>query len=151
MEQSFALDHDPTRWGVAPGAVSTSVPGNSWSRRWVRARLGTTSLGMRYGWHLVGFGTIKVAGLRSLLADDAVDLSDAGRRRFAGGLSYLDLLARRSDSVHAADAVVFPTSGTRSRRSWPGAAARGVAAVTFGGGTSVVGGVRTEGLTGPRS
>jgi alkyldihydroxyacetonephosphate synthase len=77
-----------------------------------------------------------------------VRTDDATRARDAAGRSYLDLLALRSGTFDAPDAVVLPTAdqvGAVLRAC----AAQGIAVVPFGGGTSVVGGVSP--LRGPHS
>jgi len=81
------------------------------------------------------------AQLAALAATGAeVRTDDETRARDAAGRSYLDLLALRSGSFDAPDAVVLPAPdqvGAVLRAC----AAQGVAVVPFGGGTSVVGGV----------
>jgi alkyldihydroxyacetonephosphate synthase len=61
----------------------------------------------------------------------------------AAGKSYLDLLAVRTGTLAAApDAVVLPDGADQVRAVLRACAEANVAVVTFGGGTSVVGGVR---------
>lgn len=84
----------------------------------------------------------QVASLAAILCDDHVLVDDAARRRHAGGLSYLDLLARRLDAQAAPDAVVLPGGEADVADVLAWCEVNGVAAVTFGGGTSVVGGLR---------
>jgi alkyldihydroxyacetonephosphate synthase len=63
----------------------------------------------------------------------------------AGGKSYSDLVRLRSgDGSRAPDAVVFPGSHEEVMAVLRACADRGIAVVTFGGGTSVVGGVDNE-------
>jgi alkyldihydroxyacetonephosphate synthase len=71
---------------------------------------------------------------------------DQTRARHAAGRSYLDLLALRSGSFAAPDAVVLPTSA-QVPAVLAACVEHGIAVVPFGGGTSVVGGVTP--LTGP--
>jgi alkyldihydroxyacetonephosphate synthase len=79
--------------------------------------------------------------LAALTATGAeVRTDDATRARDAAGRSYLDLLALRSGSFAAPDAVVLPTA-EQVGAVLQACAAQGVAVVPFGGGTSVVGGV----------
>lgn len=80
-----------------------------------------------------------LAALRATGADVLVD--DAGRALRAAGRSYLDLLALRSGTFPAPDAVVLPGSAEQVGAVLRACAALGVAVVPFGGGTSVVGGV----------
>src|SRR5687767_1999423 len=64
---------------------------------------------------------------------------DPTRLTFAGGRSYLDLIRLRSNTpIESADAVAFPQSVAEISAVL---AAKNVAVVPFGGGTSVVGGV----------
>jgi alkyldihydroxyacetonephosphate synthase len=67
------------------------------------------------------------------------------RLAHAGGLSYVDLLERRSARhPEAPDAVVSPGSHDEVVGVLAAAEACGFALVPFGGGTSVVGGVRPD-------
>ena len=67
-------------------------------------------------------------------------LDDADRALHAAGRSYTDLLALRSGSFPAPDAVLLPAAD-QVGDVLAACAALGVAVVPFGGGTSVVGGV----------
>ncbi len=84
-------------------------------------------------------------GIRRRLAervgDAAVRTDDATRARHSGGQSYVDLVRRRRGELTAPDAVVFPASREEVVEVLRICAAKGVAVVPFGGGTSVVGGV----------
>ena len=81
--------------------------------------------------------------LRAICPGDGVDVSDAARLRHAGGRSYLDLLALRNPTLeHAPDAVVFPRGAGDVAAILQACGEAGCAVVPFGGGTSVVGGVR---------
>jgi alkyldihydroxyacetonephosphate synthase len=74
-------------------------------------------------------------GLPGLRDDDEIRLLRAA------GKSYLDLLAMRSGSVDAPDAVVAPASHDEVVAVLRACTEEGVAVVPFGGGTSVVGGL----------
>ncbi|MBJ7521065.1 MAG: FAD-binding oxidoreductase [Solirubrobacteraceae bacterium] len=77
-------------------------------------------------------------------------LDTASRAAHANGMSYLDLLRRRTGQAPAApDAVIVPGDETEIASVLAACAAHGVAVVPFGGGTSVVGGVRPD--AGPRA
>ncbi|MCB0915009.1 MAG: FAD-binding oxidoreductase [Actinobacteria bacterium] len=148
MSTSFALDHDVTRWGAAPsgggldqrardfldqhvGAATPPVDEPAWDDvRVPPGRLSAESVGTLAA--IVGSGALKV--------------DDASRRRHAGGLSYLDLLARRRDEITAPDAVVFPRTAAQVAAVLAWCETNDVAVLAFGGGTSVVGGLRTEGV-----
>ncbi|WP_337311738.1 FAD-binding oxidoreductase [Candidatus Aeolococcus gillhamiae] len=83
-----------------------------------------------------------VAELRELCGDGAVTTDDEARVRHAGGRSYLDLLALRSGEIAAPDAVVSPAGEEAVATVLRACARASCAVVPFGGGTSVVGGVR---------
>jgi len=74
-----------------------------------------------------------------------VSISDEDRLRHSGGQSYADLIERRSGVVtEAPDAVVAIDAVERIVPLLEACAKHSVAVVPFGGGTSVVGGVRPE-------
>lgn len=83
-----------------------------------------------------------VAALASVVGTDAVSTADARRVRYLGGKSTPDLLERRAATPQPApDAVVRPASHDEVLALLVMCAARQIAVVPFGGGTSVVGGV----------
>ncbi len=82
--------------------------------------------------------------LQSIVGPQNVSLDDDIRLAYGGGFSYLDLVARRGDSPPAPDAVVFPTSHDQVQELIGVCGQLNLAIVPFGGGTSVVGGVRPE-------
>lgn len=87
---------------------------------------------------------IAVAGIGGVQTDDAA------RVERAAGRSYLDLLALRGGGeVNAPDVVVLPASALEVADLLAVCGRFGAAVVPFGGGTSVVGGVRP--LGGPDS
>ncbi|SDC99434.1 FAD-binding oxidoreductase [Rhodococcus tukisamuensis] len=80
--------------------------------------------------------------LESLLGAEQVRTDDATRLRHAGGKSTPDLLRRKDTQPQdAPDAVVLPGSHDEVLALLQWCADQSVAAVPFGGGTSVVGGV----------
>jgi alkyldihydroxyacetonephosphate synthase len=88
------------------------------------------------------------ATLGKLAAIAPVATDDLERAAHALGRSYPDLIRlRRGDLSSAPDAVVFPRSHDEALTLVTFCAAEGLAAVPFGGGSSVVGGV--EGKAGP--
>lgn len=90
----------------------------------------------------VGIGGGVLAELRSIIGDEHVATDATTRILHAGGKSTPDLIRRRSgDAVDAPDAVVFPGSSDEVRAILALCVQRSLAVVTFGGGTSVVGGV----------
>ncbi|MDT7573312.1 MAG: alkyldihydroxyacetonephosphate synthase [Actinomycetota bacterium] len=79
--------------------------------------------------------------LAEVVGPDNVRTDDDARISKAAGRSYLDLLALRSGTVEAPDAVLVPGSSDDVRSLLAVCAERRIAVVPFGGGTSVVGGV----------
>lgn len=81
-------------------------------------------------------------GLGELIGREHVRVGDIDRLRHAGGKSTPDLLRRRADGPQdAPDAVLFPAGHQQVLDVLAYCAARGLAVVPFGGGTSVVGGL----------
>lgn len=102
----------------------------------------------------VGLGDVRLEP-SALLADDVeafaavvgaahVDASAEARIRHAGGRSTPDLLRRRRQHQISPDAVILPGSHAEVAAVLGIAAARGVAVIPFGGGTSVVGALDPE-------
>lgn len=87
------------------------------------------------------------ARLQSVVGPQNVSIDDDVRLIHGGGFSYLDLVERRGDSPPAPDAVVYPTSHEQVQELIGICGQLKIAIVPFGGGTSVVGGVRPEGGT----
>lgn len=84
-----------------------------------------------------------IAALRELVGDSSVLLDHDGRLRHAAGKSTPDLLAARDGVLpEAPDAVVRPGSPEEVQAVVERCSALRVAVVPFGGGTSVVGGLR---------
>lgn len=82
------------------------------------------------------------AALVAVVGPEAVDLTDAARRIRSAGRSYLDLLELRAGAAQGPDAVVLPGSAAEVGAVLRVCGTHRVAVVPFGGGTSVVGGVR---------
>lgn len=141
--EPLVMADDPTRWGVNPGH-GLSVAAEEFLRTQVGVPHKPTSV---TPWAELSLPESRlseedVAGLRAAVDDVAID--DRSRAEAAGGLSYLDLLARRTDALRPPDAVVAPINETEVSAVLAWAGARGVAVVPRGGGTSVVGGLRAE-------
>lgn len=82
------------------------------------------------------------AALAAVVGAEHVRTDRAARLAHAGGLSYVDLVRRRSgDVADAPDAVVVPGGRDEVEAVLAACARHAVAVVPFGGGTSVVGGV----------
>lgn len=83
--------------------------------------------------------------LREVLGAENVRADDAARLRHCGGKSTPDLLRRRAgDAAGAPDAVVYPADHDEVQAVLRTCSEHRVAVVTFGGGTSVVGGLEPE-------
>ncbi|MFE5409899.1 FAD-binding oxidoreductase [Microbacterium sp. NPDC056569] len=83
-----------------------------------------------------------LAALTAVVGTEHATRDDAVRMLHLGGKSTTDLLRRRLDEPQAApDAVIAPTGHDQVAAVLRVCAARGIAVVPFGGGTSVVGGV----------
>ncbi len=151
MSTAFALDHDPTRWGAVDGAGGLDQR----ARDFLASHVGLASPPVgEPEWDAVAvpaskLSAVQLDGLAAVVGAPAVRTDDASRRRHAGGLSYVDLVARRRDAVVAPDAIVLPRSTAEVARLLQWCAANGVAVVAFGGGTSVVGGLRVEDIDRP--
>jgi len=88
------------------------------------------------------------AALAGAVGAQHVHTDREGRLAHAGGLSYTDLLDRRTQlRPEVPDAVVSPGSHDEVVALLAAAGSCGVTLVPFGGGTSVVGGVRPDGGT----
>jgi len=86
-----------------------------------------------------------LAALAAAVGEAHLHTDRESRLAHAGGLSYVDLLERRSATRPAVpDAVVSPGSHEDVVGVLAAAEAGGFAVVPFGGGTSVVGGVRPD-------
>ena len=90
----------------------------------------------------ISMGDEVLVELRAITGAQHVTTDATERILHAGGKSTPDLLRRRSgDALDAPDAVVFPRSSEEIRNILALCVQRKIAVVTFGGGTSVVGGV----------
>jgi len=82
------------------------------------------------------------AALADAVGSEAIFTAHEDRLRHARGSGYADLARMRGGGLDAApDAVVMPADADALRRVLEICAAKGIAVVPFGGGTSVVGGV----------
>ena len=146
---NFAIDDDPTRWGVNRGGDLPAA-----ARAFLTREVGSATPPGQPDWSAIEVAPSRLtdtqlAELAEMLGADSVAADRETRLRHGGGLSYLDLVARRVGRIHAADAVVFPADNAAVAALLGWCEAQGVAAVTFGGGTSVVGGLRSEGIERP--
>ncbi|HVA60370.1 MAG TPA: FAD-binding oxidoreductase [Mycobacteriales bacterium] len=134
---------DWAAWGTHRPQLSR----DAWS--FLRAELGPVDPGSRpsAALHAVPVPPARLSAvfrsrLEELVGATALLTDPETRLRHSGGLSYLDLVRRRSGSPAAVpDAVVTPATGDEVESVLAACAEAGVAVVPFGGGTSVVGGV----------
>ncbi len=141
----MATDYDEyvARWGVPPEPVTLSED--------ARAFL-TDEIGPATPRPAVGRSALSVAASRldvevaRALRDTGarLDLTDGARLECGAGFSYLDLLSRRGAEPPVPDAVVSPRDSDQVAKLLRVAARNDVALIPFGGGTSVVGGVRPD-------
>lgn len=84
--------------------------------------------------------------LAEVVGGEHVATDDATRGAHANGMSYLDLVRRRLPGavLDAPDAVVRPADDAQVAGLLDACVAHAIAVVPFGGGTSVVGGVRPD-------
>ncbi|GGS15417.1 FAD-binding oxidoreductase [Actinokineospora fastidiosa] len=82
------------------------------------------------------------AALAAIVGDEHVRADARTRLGRSGGLSYLDLLAHRGGRIDVPDAVVEPADPDAVQRVIESCVEHDIAVVPFGGGTSVVGGVK---------
>lgn len=82
--------------------------------------------------------------LQAALGTGTLATDDDLRLAHSGGFSYLDLVDRRGDHPPVPDAVVFPRSHDAVRALLRVCSERKIAIIPFGGGTSVVGGLRPD-------
>ncbi len=145
----FELDPDPTRWGRGDGEGLSPA-----TSAFLAEHLGAGNPQPSPSWDAVAVPQSRLTeaqrrALAEAVGDPHVDVSDEARRRRASGLSYLDLVARRTGSVAAPDVVVQPASAHQVAAVLRVAEDCGMAVITFGGGTSVVGGLRTAAIESP--
>ncbi|MFK4837485.1 FAD-binding oxidoreductase [Microbacterium sp. ZW T2_14] len=124
---------EPARLPAAAKAiVATLLPGKAHPVRRRGAPVLTPSL----------LSDADFGALAGIVGDAHVTRTDEGRLLHLGGKSTPDLLRRRLDDPQAApDAVAAPADHDQVGAVLRLCAARGIAVVPFGGGTSVVGGV----------
>ncbi|WP_189061071.1 FAD-binding oxidoreductase [Longimycelium tulufanense] len=139
------IDHTlRDRW--TPSGEATALPGHA--TRWLRARTGLDPADTPAAPASVlavadsALSEPARAALAEVVGEPNVSTDRQARLGRAGGLSYLDLLRRRSGAELAVpDAVVLPNSPAEVQGVLEVCVEHDLAVVPFGGGTSVVGGV----------
>jgi len=132
----WGRDEDAIELPPAAAELLSGELGLSGDERGARVDLGDVALPP------VRLGDAARRALAAIVGDDAVsDVRDV-RVAHAAGRSYPDLVRLRAgDAGGAPDAVVFPSDSGQLAPLLAACAEHGVAAIPFGGGTSVVGGV----------
>lgn len=136
-----AFDDEVARWGVPPEPVVLS----DHARQFLHDQIGPAAprSAVTRDALVVGASRLSPAAAAAIAATGAdLDASDDARLACGAGFSYLDLLERRSGRPPTTDAVVSPRTPTQVRALLQVAAEHDLALTPFGGGTSVVGGVR---------
>lgn len=136
---------DVVRWGTAPKPVTFSERALSFLR---------TEVGEPVPEQPAGLTEVQippsrlseavVAELTAIVGPGRVHQDAVDRIAHGGGFSYLDLLDRRTGHPPVPDAVAEPGSPEQIARLLALAERERIAVVPYGGGTSVVGGVRPE-------
>lgn len=144
----FELDADPTRWGRSSAGLPPQAV------EFLQEHVGQGQPAPAPAWESVAVPASRLtheqaAGLAAIVGEENLATDDATRRRHTGGLSYLDLVARRTDRLVPPDGVVAPEDSAEVGRVLAFCEANGVDVITFGGGTSVVGGLRAGNLAWP--
>lgn len=136
-------DEDSTRWGVNPGHGLSAA-----AQAFLREHVGVPEQTFPDPqWHHIavpatGLRPAQLDELRELLGESHLYVDDSNRRASGSGLSYLDLVARRTGVMTVPDAVATPVDEQQVAALLAWCAAHQVAVVPYGGGTSVVGGLR---------
>lgn len=131
------------RWGIPPEPIEISPE----ARRFLVEQIGPAQPAPSAGRTEVEVPPARLSSeAAAALAATGARVSDDDDTRLecGAGFAYLDLLARRGIHPPAPDAVVSPASAEQIRWILRIAAEHNLALVPFGGGTSVVGGVRPE-------
>lgn len=113
------------------------------ARRWLERELGPLSPSPPVP-PAVGPSRLPEAARDALARVAGLAVDDDARLAHAAGRSYLDLLALRGGPVDGPDAVVLPADPAQVAQVLQVCREHRVAVVPFGGGTSVVGGVRPD-------
>lgn len=141
-------DDFAARWGTPSEPIEISAD----ARRFLTEQIGAAHPAPAVGRAGVQVAASRLSGdaVNALAATGArVSTNDDERLACGTGFAYLDLLARRGSRPPVTDAVVSPSSAEQIRWILRIASDHNLAVVPFGGGTSVVGGVRAQ--TGPHA
>ncbi|WP_284742950.1 FAD-binding oxidoreductase [Amycolatopsis sp. RTGN1] len=141
------IDHRLRRSWTSEAADAARLPARA--AKWLEQRIGQTAPGAAPAGDLpVEIPSPKLdesaaAALSEVVGAENVLVDDVARLARATGLSYLDLLRRRSPTADfpVPDAVVLPADPDEVQAVLDVCVKHDVGVVPFGGGTSVVGGV----------
>lgn len=141
----MSFDDQIARWGVPPEPITLK----SGMVRFLNERVGKLNPSPQAGRANVEVPDSRIPDnllgeFRSALGTESVTTDVDARLAHSGGFSYLDIVARRGEHPTVADAVIFPTSQADVVKLLALAEQHRLAVVPFGGGTSVVGGVRAD-------
>ncbi len=125
------------RWGVGGGGLDART------RAFAEAVLGPPEPAPAPMLRELCAARVPQCGWARIAPEVRIETDDVVRARHSRGMSYLDLLAWRSDDgpLPAVDAVAFPTDHDQALALVQGCAREGVVVVPVGGGTSVTGGI----------
>lgn len=136
-------DEEVARWGIPPEPIALSPAARDYLVREVGPAVAAPAAGR-------AVIAVPPSRLTSDAAEDlratgaTLDLGDDARLEYGAGFSYLDLMARRGASPPVTDAVITPGHSRHVRDVLRVAQEHDLALVPFGGGTSVVGGVKPD-------
>jgi len=138
------FDDEVARWGTPEEPVHLSTRATDYLNEVVGKATPTPAIPRRS--IEVGPSTLSADAWARLSAEFGANASrdDDDRLAHSGGFSYLDLLARRGDQIDMPDAVIHPESADQVGRLLAICVEQDLAVIPFGGGTSVVGGLRPD-------
>ncbi|MGX7825484.1 FAD-binding oxidoreductase [Actinokineospora sp. 24-640] len=134
--------HVRATWTPA-GAADAHLPAHA--ARWLRDRTGLGEVSTPVTAVTAPASTLPDAAraaLAEIVGPEHVLVDDEARLGRAGGLSYLDLMAHRGGAPAVPDAVVVPGDAEQVLRVVESCVELDIGVIPFGGGTSVVGGVK---------
>lgn len=141
----MSFDDQIARWGVPPEPIKLKEG----MVAFLNERVGKLKPSPQAGRAKVEVPDSRISAevldeFRSALSPESVTTDPDARLAHSGGFSYLDIVARRGEHPTVADVVIYPTSDQDVVALLALAEKHRLAVVPFGGGTSVVGGVRAD-------
>ncbi len=140
-----SYDDLSARWGTPPQPVEISERAAAYLAEYVGKAEPSPAVG-RSGIEVRATRLTDevTASIADMVGPDAVTVDDDARLAHSAGFSYLDLVAKRGSRPDVPDAVVSPENEGQVAGLLALCAQQNLALVPFGGGTSVVGGLRPE-------